>query len=183
MTKADRLRENEFTETSYAQTQLDLALQREIASLWQSDEVARSKPTPQMEAERGTLVAETVLWEALPSYLRKLNATMQTTIDKSLPLDATPVKFSSWMGGDRDGNPNVTPFVTREVIVKQRAQAASLLSRDLRRLERELSIRECSAELAAVVGSDASEPYRALIWPVSATTAMRRMVSVYLDYN
>lgn len=166
LTKADRLREKPVLETSYAQNQLDLALQREIASLWQSDEVARSKPTPQMEAERGTLVAETVLWEALPSYLRKLNATMEATIGKSLPLDATPLKISSWMGGDRDGNPNVTPSVTREVILKQRAQAASLLARDLRRLERELSIRECSEELTAAVGGEAPEPYRAMIWPM-----------------
>ena len=139
---------------------------REISSIWQSDEVSRSKPTPQMEAERGTLVVENVLWEALPSYLRKLSATMESTIGKKLPLDAAPIIFSSWMGGDRDGNPNVTPSVTREVILKQRAQAAGLYARDLKKLERELSIQECSEELRARVG-DAPEPYRAMIWPVS----------------
>lgn len=143
-------------------------MQREIASLWQSDEVSRSKPTPQMEAERGTLVAETVLWEALPSYLRKLSATMKATIGKKLPLDAAPVIFSSWMGGDRDGNPNVTPSVTREVIMKQRAQAAGLYVRDLKKLERELTIQECTDELRAVVG-DEPEPYRAKLWPVSTS--------------
>jgi phosphoenolpyruvate carboxylase len=146
---------------------LDLDLQREISSLWQSDEVSRTKPTPQMEAERGTLVVENVLWEALPSYFRKLSATMEATIGKKLPLDAAPVIFSSWMGGDRDGNPNVTAAVTREVILKKRSQAAGLYARDLKRLERELTIQECSDELRAVVG-DASEPYRAMIWPVSS---------------
>jgi phosphoenolpyruvate carboxylase len=165
LTKADSLREKKRT-TSYAQTELDRALQREIASLWQSDEVSRSKPTPQNEAERGTLVVETVLWEALPSYLRKLSATMEATIGKSLPLTAEPLVFSSWMGGDRDGNPNVTPETTRIVCLKQRAQAAGLLARDLKRLQRELSIVECSDEFKAVVGDGAREPYRALLRPV-----------------
>ena len=86
-----------------------------------------------------------------------------STLGKSVPLDATPVIFSSWMGGDRDGDPNVTPEVTREVILKQRAQAAGLLSRDLARLKNELSIMECSNEFRTVVGEDAHEPYRALL--------------------
>lgn len=168
MTQADALREKS-SPSSFTQTQLDLALHREISSLWQSDEVSRTKPTPQMEAERGTLVAENVLWDALPSYLRKLSATMEATIGKKLPLDAAPVIFSSWMGGDRDGNPNVTPEVTREVILRQRAQAAGLYARDLKKLERELTLRECSDELRAIVG-DAPEPYRAKIWPVSQSS-------------
>jgi len=165
LTQADTLR-GKSESTAFAQSQLDRAMYREISSIWQSDEVSRSKPTPQMEAERGTLVAENVLWEALPSYLRKLSTTMESTLGKKLPLDAAPVIFSSWMGGDRDGNPNVTPSVTREVILKQRAQAAGLYARDLRKLERELSIQECSEELRAQV-CDAPEPYRAMIWPVS----------------
>jgi phosphoenolpyruvate carboxylase len=171
LTKADSLRDKKST-TSYAQTELNLALEREIASLWQSDEVSRSKPTPQNEAERGTLVVETVLWEALPSYLRKLNATMESSIGKSLPLTTAPLIFSSWMGGDRDGNPNVTPETTWVVCLKQRAQAAGLLERDLFRLWQELSIVECSDELRDVAGKDAREPYRAFLRPVRTTTSM-----------
>lgn len=163
LTQADTLRDR--GSNSYGETQLDYALEREIASLWHSDEVSRAKPTPQDEAERGTLVIETVLWEALPSYLRKLSAAMENTIGKSLPLDAAPVIFSSWMGGDRDGNPNVTPQTTREVCLKKRAQAAGLFARDLERLYRELSIVECSDELRAVVG-DTREPYREMLKPV-----------------
>mmetsp|Transcript_31705 Transcript_31705/g.76969 ORF Transcript_31705/g.76969 Transcript_31705/m.76969 type:complete len:1002 (+) Transcript_31705:197-3202(+) len=162
LTQADQLRSQGGSPSGYAQRELDRAMEREIASIWQSDELSRAKPTVQNEAERGTLVVETVLWEALPDFLRKLNTMTESTLGKSLPLDATPVIFSSWMGGDRDGNPNVTPDVTREVILKQRAQAAGLLSRDLTRLKNELSIMECSEELRAVVG-DAHEPYRALL--------------------
>jgi phosphoenolpyruvate carboxylase len=162
LTQADGLRDKNQPPTGFAQRELDRAMEREIASIWQSDEVSRAKPTPQNEAERGTLVVETVLWEALPNFLRKLNAMTESVLGKSLPLDATPIKFSSWMGGDRDGNPNVTPEVTREVLLKQRAQAAGLFHRDLSQLHSELSIMNCSDELRAVVG-DEKEPYRALL--------------------
>lgn len=175
LTKADLLREQTSggeAPTGYAQRELDRAMEREIASIWQSDEVSREKPKPQNEAERGTLVIETVLWEALPTFLRKLNSVTESILGKSLPLDATPVIFSSWMGGDRDGNPNVTPDVTREVILKQRVQAAGLFARDLGRLRSELSIMECSDELRAVVG-DAHEPYRALLTKVRTLILVR----------
>jgi len=162
LTKADYLRERNIPSTGYDQTELDRALKREIASTWQSDEVAREKPTPENEAERGTLVVETVLWEALPAFLKRLNSVMEKNLGKSLPLDACPVIFSSWMGGDRDGNPNVTPDVTKEVNLKNRAQAASLLRRDLEQLKSELSIIECTPELRAVAG-DTKEPYRVLL--------------------
>jgi hypothetical protein len=167
LTKADTLRNMPMTASSiYLQKELDASLEREIASLWQSDEVSRLKPTPEDEAARGTLVVETVLWEALPGFLRKLDATLQQH-DVSLPLTAAPIVYSSWMGGDRDGNPNVTPETTRTVCLSQRARAAGLLARDLKRLERELSITNCSAELAALVGSEAArEPYRAYLKPV-----------------
>lgn len=167
MTKADTLRSLPIAaSSSYLQKELDASLEREIASLWQSDEVSRLKPTPEDEASRGTLVVETVLWEALPGFLRKLDATLKEH-DVTLPFTAAPIVFSSWMGGDRDGNPNVTPETTRTVCLSQRARAAGLWARDLKRLEQELSITTCSAEMTESVGSEATrEPYRAYLKPV-----------------
>ena len=115
-------------------------LYREIASTWGSDEIRRSKPTPQMEAAGGNAVVETVLWDAVPSYLRKLNAQCQISLGKSLPVDVVPIKFASWIGGDRDGNPNVTPEVTAEVLSAQRLRAAKLLLNDMNVLYNELAI-------------------------------------------
>lgn len=102
LTEADELRAKGVI-TQFQKKELDDALKREIWLIWQSDELSRRKPSVQEEAERGTLVVETVLWEALPSFLRKLDATMIDLLgDKySLPLEAAPFKISSWMGGDR----------------------------------------------------------------------------------
>ena len=116
------------------------SLQRIISSLWGMDEIRRTKPTPQKEAAGGLAVVETVLWDAVPGYLRKLNAQCRISLGKDLPLDAVPIKFASWIGGDRDGNPNVTPSVTKEVVLHQRLRAARLLLTDLSELENHLAI-------------------------------------------
>ena len=102
LTEADEMRAKGVV-TKFQKEVVDDALQREICLMWQSDEISRRKPSVQEEAERGTLVVEAVLWEALPGFLRKLNSTMVDVLgdNYSLPLDAAPFKFSSWMGGDR----------------------------------------------------------------------------------
>jgi phosphoenolpyruvate carboxylase len=80
-----------------------------------------------------------------------------------------PIKFASWIGGDRDGNPNCTPEVTREVITHQRLRAAKLFLNDLNELYSELAISSRFSkeleELAASVtkSDDAREKYRRVI--------------------
>jgi len=148
--------------TKYEQMEVDSGLRSSIASIWQSDEVSRFKPTVQSEAYRGTLVVSTVLWKAVPSFLRKLDAEMRSGLgeDKGLPLKSAPVQFGSWMGGDRDGNPNVTSNVTREVALVNRLEAASLILADLDALHEELSLVSAGDELVGRVGEGTREPYR-----------------------
>lgn len=124
----------------YERSEAISSIERDIAALWGSDEVRRIKPTPQDEAEGGNAVIESVLWEAVPSYLRKLDAQCKVSLGKRLPIDFTPIKFASWIGGDRDGNPNVTPEVTDEVVLRQRLRAAKLFLSDMNRLYQELAI-------------------------------------------
>lgn len=179
LNEADSIRE---VGTPYQRSLLDDALRREIASIWQTDEVSRVKPSPQSEAERGTLVIETVLWEVLPSFLRKLDYTMRDKMgeDYGLPLTASPFKFASWMGGDRDGNPNVTPRVTREVCLTNRIKAATLLEADVRELMGLISgnpprgmDNKCRFQSSAMekvrerAGQDSRAPFRSYLNPVA----------------
>ena len=138
------------------------ALRREIASSWETDEIRRMRPTPLDEVRGGLLVFEQTLWEALPRYLRELDRALRRHTGEPLPLDVSPIRFGTWIGGDRDGNPNVTPEVTRQACLLGRWMAADLYFREVDLLRSELSLSEGSAELRARVG-DTHEPYRALL--------------------
>ena len=55
---------------------------------------------------------EQSLWAAVPAFLRKLSLALKKHTGRELPINTTPLTFGSWMGGDRDGNPNVTAPVS-----------------------------------------------------------------------
>ncbi|MGB9090762.1 MAG: phosphoenolpyruvate carboxylase [Pseudomonas farsensis] len=137
-------------------------LRRLIAEAWHTEEIRRTRPTPVDEAKWGFAVIEHSLWQAIPSHLRKVDAALHQATGLRLPLEAAPVRFASWMGGDRDGNPNVTAAVTREVLLLARWMAADLFLRDIDNLAAELSMQAASAALCEQVG-DSAEPYRALL--------------------
>ncbi|KAL8549358.1 hypothetical protein ACS0TY_008264 [Phlomoides rotata] len=123
-------------------------LVRELASIWQTDELRRHKPTPVDEARAGLNIVEQSLWRAVPHYLRRLSNALKKHTGKPLPLTCTPIKYGSWMGGDRDGNPNVTAKVTREVSLLSRWMAVDLYLREVDNLRFELSMNQCSAKLS-----------------------------------
>ncbi|MEY3012187.1 MAG: hypothetical protein RIT45_922, partial [Pseudomonadota bacterium] len=79
-----------------------------------------------------------------------------------LPAGAAPIRFGSWMGGDRDGNPNVDAETTRRVVWLARFQAAELYWHAVDRLRAALPVRSADDALTERVG-DAAEPYRALL--------------------
>jgi phosphoenolpyruvate carboxylase len=144
-----------------------LELRREIQAIWQTDELRRRRPTPVDEARTGLALFDQVLWDALPEYLRELDGALKEATGRGLPLDAAPMRFGSWMGGDRDGNPNVTAAVTEEVCLLARWHAAELYLREVERLHDELSMTRASVELHARVG-EGGEPYRRLLQEVMA---------------
>ncbi len=145
------------------------ALRREIATVWQTDEVRDRAVSPLDEVRGALAVFEQTLWEALPRYVRQIDR----AIGEPLPLEAAPLRFGSWIGGDRDGNPNVTPEITRRATWMARWVAADLYAREIEALRSELSIGTASDELREIVG-DAPEPYRALLRDVSARLADTR---------
>jgi phosphoenolpyruvate carboxylase len=145
------------------------ALRREVATVWQTDEVRDRSVSPLDEVRGALAVFEQILWDALPRYIRQIDHAM----GEPLPLDAAPLRFGSWIGGDRDGNPNVTPEITRRATWMARWVAADLYARDIEALRSELSIGIASDELRAVVGATA-EPYRALLRDVAARLGATR---------
>ncbi|HMB70323.1 MAG TPA: phosphoenolpyruvate carboxylase, partial [bacterium] len=141
---------------------LEEALAREVLAAWKTDELRRERPTPVDEARWGFVVVEQTLWHAVPRLLRRLDRALRRATGRGLPAEAAPIRFASWMGGDRDGNPNVTPEVTERVVRLARWMAADLLHREVDALRSELSMVRGSEELEARAGSD-HEPYRALL--------------------
>ncbi|VXC35976.1 phosphoenolpyruvate carboxylase [Pseudomonas sp. 8BK] len=142
--------------------QVKQRLQRLIAEAWHTEEIRRSRPSPVDEAKWGFAVIEHSLWHAIPNVLRKADQVLHRATGLHLPLDAAPIRFASWMGGDRDGNPNVTATITREVLLLARWMAADLYLRDVDNLAAELSMQQASQALLARVGASA-EPYRSLL--------------------
>ncbi|MGE8314762.1 MAG: phosphoenolpyruvate carboxylase [Pseudomonas putida] len=137
-------------------------LRRLIAEAWHTEEIRRTRPTPVDEAKWGFAVIEHSLWHAIPSHLRKVDKALLDATGLRLPLEAAPIRFASWMGGDRDGNPNVTAAVTREVLLLARWMAADLFLRDIDALAAELSMQQASGALRERVG-DSAEPYRVVL--------------------
>ncbi|WP_100644464.1 phosphoenolpyruvate carboxylase [Alteromonas facilis] len=136
-----------------------------IAQAWHTEEIRTVRPTPVDEARWGFSVIENSLWEAVPEFLRDMDCRLNNNYDLTLPLDAKPVQFSSWMGGDRDGNPFVTSKVTEQVLLLARKRAAKLFAIDLDKLQVELSMSDCNGALREQVG-DVLEPYRAILRPL-----------------
>jgi phosphoenolpyruvate carboxylase len=137
-------------------------LRREITAAWETDDVRPRRPTPVDEAIAGLLIFEQTLWNAVPAVLRSFDRALQRAAGQSLPVDAAPLRFGSWMGGDRDGNPTVTPDVTRRVCAAARWMAADLYERELAALQLELSVTTASQPLISRAGP-AREPYRAVL--------------------
>lgn len=154
------LSDRDLTTAERATLEVDLA--RLVDEIWHTSEIRSTPPTPIDEAKWGYALIENTLWDALPSFLRSLDGDLLSATGKKLSSLATPVRFSSWMGGDRDGNPNVTAAVSREVLLLGRWMAADLYLKDIDALSAQLSMSRASEELTGVVG-EASEPYRAAL--------------------
>ncbi|MET1280091.1 phosphoenolpyruvate carboxylase [Vibrio navarrensis] len=138
-------------------------LEQLIAQGWHSDVIRKQRPTPLDEAKWGFAVVENSLWEAVPDFLRELDERLKEYLGEGLPIDARPVHFSSWMGGDRDGNPFVTHSVTREVLLLSRWKAADLYLKDINELISELSMTKCNDTVRQLAGEEEHEPYRAVL--------------------
>lgn len=145
-------------------------LNRLVCEAWHSDEIRQVRPTAVDEAKWGFAVIENSLWTALPEFLREFDSAVKENFDIELPPQFAPIRFASWMGGDRDGNPNVTSTLTQEVLSLSRWMAADLYLRDVKDLLNELSMWNCTPELHDLAEKllkgqtrNQNEPYRVVL--------------------
>jgi phosphoenolpyruvate carboxylase len=138
------------------------SINQEMTAVWQTSELRSQKPTAVDEAKWGFAIIESSMWYAIPKFMRELRRTVRDFLGKELPINFAPLKVDSWLGGDRDGNPNVTPEVTRRVVFMARWVLADLLLREIVGLRQSLSMATCNDKLRSLVG-DVREPYRALL--------------------
>ena len=94
------------------------SLAAEITALWETDEVRTRRPTVRDEVNMGLDYYDASIYATLPGLYAEVAAAFEAEYGLCLSLAEMPilVSFGSWIGGDRDGNPYVTPQVTREAL-------------------------------------------------------------------
>jgi phosphoenolpyruvate carboxylase len=160
--------------------ELQARLAAEVESVWQTDEVRHTQPTVLDEVNHGLYYFDATLFDAAPALLDELERQLEENFPGVRLRDgATPLRFGSWIGGDRDGNPFVTPEITwdtlrlqQRLVLRKYREAVAALSRRLSESSRfappagELSeslkddAKRLPAVAAEVAARNAEEPYR-----------------------
>ncbi|TDL31252.1 phosphoenolpyruvate carboxylase [Jeotgalibacillus sp. S-D1] len=107
--------------TKKERRKLDDSLFNEITALWQTDELRHRKPTVLDEVKNGLYYFDQTLFNVLPAIHQELEDKLEDyypDIEWKVP---NFLHFGSWIGGDRDGNPHVTPEITWETLKLQRS--------------------------------------------------------------
>src|SRR6516225_1418127 len=124
---------------------LEEKLAAEITSLWQTDEVRSHRPTVYDEIKMGLDYYDVSIFGTLPGLYREISEALRSSYGLEIAPHELPqvLRFGSWIGGDRDGNPFVTPQVTRDAIQLARGH---LLLHYQRQLEEIIDLLTTSAQ-------------------------------------
>ena len=156
--------------------------------LWQTDELRLTRPEPLDEAINALYYLDELALNTVPEVLNDFARELKR-LDITLPVTARPLTFGTWIGGDRDGNPNITPQVTEDAVVLQVGHAIRSTIAAMNHLRKMLSVSTriagATPELSASVEADiknlpefearflrlnAQEPYR-----LKATAIVHRL--------
>ncbi|MDP6493438.1 MAG: phosphoenolpyruvate carboxylase [Acidimicrobiales bacterium] len=146
--------------TAGDQGRIDRRIDELIEAMWQTDEIRHDRPDPFDEARFVLYYVNQTVRDAVPQLLDDMTAVLED-IGEQLDPDRSPIRFGTWVGGDRDGNPNVSPGTTLAVLDLQRRRAIELLIDEVGDLSGELSvssrIREIPEDLLEITARDLSE--------------------------
>lgn len=136
------------------------AMREEITALWQTDELRRERPAVGDEVKNIFWYAEEVLAEQLALLPEVLGWAFESVYGEPLGVLATPVRLHSWVGGDMDGNPLVTPEVLADTLRAHRVRGLRALMGEVVHMGQFLSQSERHAqgspELQASLEADAA---------------------------
>ncbi|WP_243149714.1 phosphoenolpyruvate carboxylase [Thermaerobacter sp. PB12/4term] len=158
-----------------------------VTLLWTTRELRPAPPRVEDEVRGGLYYLPTTLWEAVPRLMEALEGAVAARYGRR-PVLPPPLAFRSWIGGDRDGNPFVTPEVTAWAQAYARAEIARKYAGGLAALTRDLSVAEERATLPplpsvpedavaplppAAAGRFPGEPYRRFAYRLQRHWAAR----------
>jgi len=137
----------ESSTTPGERRRIDRRIDEIIDAIWQTDELRNARPEPVDEARSILYFLQQIVREGVPELMEELDSVLRS-IGGALPQNRVPVRFGSWVGGDRDGNPNVTPSTTSDVLDFHRGRAIRILIAEIEELSAELSVSTAVTEIS-----------------------------------
>lgn len=177
-------------------------LLEEIDLLWRTAQLRSTKLDPLDEVRTAMAAFDETLFRVVPLVYRSLDAALGEGTGTREPLARAFIRYGSWIGGDRDGNPNVTAKVTRDAVLIQSEHVLIALENATLRIGRSLTLTSsyvpASAELRAALYSvendhpelvsematrSPQEPHRQWLLFVAARIAATRKRGLDLAYR
>ncbi|WP_067843294.1 phosphoenolpyruvate carboxylase [Amphibacillus sediminis] len=135
---ADLLKKWEFAYSRYSKKVIQEMIENEILILWQTAEIREKKPSVMKEVSNGLYFFDQVLFNVLPSLHQDLEDILEDKYNHRFHVPAF-LRFGSWIGGDRDGNPYVTAKTTYKTLQEHRALALTKYKESIDKLKEKLS--------------------------------------------
>jgi phosphoenolpyruvate carboxylase len=126
-------------------------LLEEIDLLWRTSQLRRTKPDPLDEVRTAMAIFDETLFRVVPAIYRSLDTALAPGTGERPPLARSYLRFGSWIGGDRDGNPFVTAQITREAIGIQADHVLRALAAACTRVGRTLTVHESTTPPSAAL--------------------------------